>query len=162
MQIQKLILDTTYILPLFGINIKDLARINEGIKLIWKGGIREFEVYLPTICLIEVLFKLISEYRKTNDSTILNRYPLAIPTIITSQNVKLFDPHLNSTASQIAIIIRHNGHVDMMDCLIAASASALNGIFLTEDNNLKNKLKSIPETKLLPIWSWSEIVNKII
>lgn len=162
MQIQRLILDTTYILPLFGIKIKDLAGINEGIKLIWKNGIKDFEVYLPTICLIEVLYKLINEYKKTNDFKILKRYPVATPTVMTSQIVSLFDPHLNSIASQIAIIIRHNGHLDIMDCLIAASAAALNGILLTEDKNLKNILQNIPETKLLPIWSWSEIVTKLI
>jgi len=161
-QVQRLILDTTYILPLFGIKIKDLAGINEGIKLIWKKGIRDFEVYLPTICLIEVLYKLISEYRKTNDFKILKRYPMAVPTIMTSQNVNLFDPQLNSIASQIAIIIRHSSHNDIMDCLIAASAAALNGILLTEDKDLKNKLQNIPETKLIPIFSWSEIVDKII
>lgn len=162
MQIQRLILDTTYILPLFGIKIKDLSRINEGIKVIWKKGIKEFDVYLPSICLIEVLYKLVSDYRKTNDIEILKRYPIATPTIMTSQNVNLFDPHLNSTASQIAVIIRHNGHFDIMDCLIAASAATLNGILLTEDNDLKKRLYHIPETRLLPIWSWSEIVDKII
>lgn len=162
MQIQRLILDTTYILPLFGIKIKDLSRINEGIKLIWKKGLKEFDVYLPSICLIEVLYKLVSDYKKTNDIEILKRYPIATPTIMTSQNVNLFDPHLNSTASQIAVIIRHHGHFDIMDCLIAASAATLNGILLTEDNDLKRRLSHIPETKLLSIWSWSEIVDKII
>jgi predicted nucleic acid-binding protein len=49
-----------------------------------------------------------------------------------------------------------------MDCLIAASAAALNGILLTEDNDLKNRLQNIPETKLVPTWSWHELVNKII
>lgn len=52
MQIQRFILDTTYILLLFGIKIKDLARINEGIKPIWKKRIKDFKIYLPTICLI--------------------------------------------------------------------------------------------------------------
>ena len=75
MQIQRLILDTTYILPLFGIKIKDLSRINEGIKVIWKKGIKQFDVYLPSICLIEVLYKLVSDYRKTNDIEIFHNSP---------------------------------------------------------------------------------------
>ena len=162
MQIQRLIFDTTYILPLFGIKITDLSRINEGLKIIWEKGIKDFELYIPTICLIEVLYKLMSEYRNTNNYEILKRYPVAIPTIMTSQNVNFFDPHLNSTASQIALLIRHSGHIDIMDCLIAASAAALNGILLTEDNDLKNRLQNIPETKVVPTWSWNELVNKII
>lgn len=92
----------------------------------------------------------------------MKRCPVATPTVMTSQIVNLFDPHLNSIASQIAIIIRHNGHLDIMDCLIAASAAALNGILLTEDKDLKNKLQNIPETQLLPIWSWNDIVNNLI
>ena len=162
MKTQRLILDTSYILPLFGIKIKSLTKINEGLKLIWKEGIDDFEVYLPSICLIESLYKLIHEYKKNNDYKILKRYPLTIPTITTSQNVKIFNSYIDSTASQIAIKIRHAGHSDMMDCWIAASAAALNGILLTEDPLLKDILKRVSETKFLSIWSWKELIDVIL
>lgn len=162
MKTQRLILDTSFILPLFGIKLKSLTKINEGLKLIWGEGLDDFEVYLPSVCLIESLYKLIHEYKKNNNYKILKRYPLAIPTIITSQNVKIFNSYIDSTASQIAIKIRHSGHSDMMDCWIAASAAALNGILLTEDTLLIDILKSVPETKFLSIWSWKELIDVIL
>lgn len=162
MKTQRLILDTSFILPLFGIKLKSLTKINEGLKLIWGEGLDDFEVYLPSVCLIESLYKLIHEYKKNNNYNILKRYPLTIPTIITSQNVKIFNSYIDSTASQIAIKIRHSGHSDMMDCWIAASAAALNGILLTEDTLLIDILKSVPETKFLSIWSWKELIDVIL
>ena len=57
MKTQRLILDTSFILPLFGIKLKSLTKINEGLKLIWKEGLDDFEVYLPSVCLIESLYK---------------------------------------------------------------------------------------------------------
>ena len=44
MQIQKLVLDTTYILPLFGIKITDLSKLNEGIKTIWEKNFSQIHI----------------------------------------------------------------------------------------------------------------------
>ena len=54
----------------------------------------------------------------------------------------------------IASIIRHSGHPDIMDCWISATAVALNGMLLSEDDELKKKLKDIPETKDIVVTSW--------
>lgn len=155
--INSIILDTTYVLPLFGIKIKLSLKFEEQIKILWKNGINEYKVFLPSVCLIETVFKLLNEYRKKNDFNILDRYQLILPTILNSP-IDMFNPELNSKASLIASIIRHSGHMDFMDCWIAGAAVALEGILLTEDKDLEKVLRTIPETKTVTIWSWNKLI----
>ena len=158
--INSLVLDTTYVLPLFGIRFDFSQDFQEEIKLLWKKGIEGFKIYLPSTCLIETVFKLLSEYRKNKDFSILERYQLILPTVLNSP-INIFNPELNTKASLIASIIRHSGHSDFMDCWIAGATAALNGILLTEDTELERILKIIPETKSVIIWSWNTLVNEI-
>ncbi|KKN22060.1 hypothetical protein LCGC14_0918960 [marine sediment metagenome] len=159
MNIKPLIIDTTYILPLFGIKIIELSNFKKISKVLWSDGLKGYSLYLPSICLMEVMFKLTGENRKSNDVNILNRYVIALPSILSSKSVKIFNPLLNPEASRIAINIRHAGHTDLMDCLIAASAVALKGIFLTEDNKLSKAIKIIPENKDIAIWTWEDLIK---
>jgi len=159
MSIKSLVLDTTYILPLFGIIIKDLHDFKQISKQLWSKGLKGHKIYLPTTCLIEVIYKLNGEYRKSNDVNILNRYSIALPSILSSKVVELFNPLLNPEANRFAISIRHASHTDLMDCLIAGTAAALDGILLSEDIELKKKLKKIPETKDLTVLSWVDLLK---
>lgn len=159
MKIKPLILDTTYILPLFGIKIIDLVDFKKISNQLWKHGLKGYQLYLPSICLIEVMFKLNGEYRKKNDINILNRYSIALPSIISSKSIELFNPLLNPEANRISISIRHAGHKDVLDCLIGASAAALKGILLSEDIELRKIMKALPETKDIPIWFWKDLIQ---
>ena len=158
---KNLVLDTTYILPLFGIDIIITPNFKNELKILWKNGIPGFKIFLPSVCLIETMYKLNREYRNKKDVTILKRYPQILPTIITSKVVEIEHPQLNPTASKIAIVIRHENLTDLMDCWIAASAVALKGILLTEDKDLKEILKKIPETKSIITWSWKDLQKNI-
>ena len=160
MNIKPLILDTTYILPLFGISIIELSDYKRISKLLWSKGLKGYNLYIPSVCLMEVLFKLNGEYRKNKDKNILNRYSITLPSILSSKYFQIFNPLLNPEANRISINIRHAGHTDLMDCLIAATATALKGILLSEDNELSKILKIIPETKDIPIWSWKDFIKK--
>ncbi|MHA1489884.1 MAG: hypothetical protein ACTSRI_09530 [Promethearchaeota archaeon] len=100
--IKPIILDTTYILPIFGIEIIDLNDYKNISKKIWSEGIKGYHIFLPSTCLIEVLYKLTSEYRKSKDITILNRFPTTIPSIESSKTVQLYNPLLYFEASKIA------------------------------------------------------------
>ena len=157
--IKPLILDTTYILPLFGIKIIELSNFKYISKELWSNGLKGYDLYLPSICLMEVMFKLTAEYRKSNNVNILNRYTIALPSILSSKSIQIFNPLLNAETNRISINIRHAGHNDFMDCLIAASATALKGIFLSEDIKLRKIMKIIPETKDIPIWSWKDLIK---
>ena len=157
---KSLILDTTFILPLFGIKIKMDNNFERDLKQVWKNEIKGYNAYLPSICLIETNFKLLNEYKKTNDFSILDRYQKILPTLL-NLPINIFNCELNPKASMIASLIRHSGHHDFMDCWIAATAVALNGVFLSEDIELKNILKKIPETKNLKVTSWDDFKTKI-
>jgi len=160
MNTKSLILDTTFILPLFGIKIKMDDDFESDLKQVWKNEIKGYVVYLPSICLIETIFKLLNVYKKTNDFSVLDRYQKILPTLLNCP-INIFNCELNPKASRIASIIRHFGHPDFMDCWIAATAVALNGVFLSEDLELKNILKKIPETKDLVVSSWDDFKMKI-
>lgn len=159
MSIKPLILDTTYILPLFGIKILELSNFKKIAKQLWSNGLKGYDLYLPSICLMEAMFKLNGEYRKSKDVNILNRYTITLPSILSSKSIQIFNPLLNPEANRIAFNIRHAGHPDLIDCLIAASATALKGIFLSEDIELRKIMKVIPETKDVPIWSWKNLIK---
>ncbi|MHA1652134.1 MAG: PIN domain-containing protein [Candidatus Helarchaeota archaeon] len=158
--INSIVLDTTYVLPLFGIKIDLSHKFRDELKEIWKNGIKGYNVYLPSICLIETSFRLFSEYRKKNDFSILERYHLILPTVLNSP-IKIFNSELNPKASLIASIIRDAGHSDFMDCWIAGTAATLQGILVTEDKELGKVLKTIPETKSVIVWSWNILMKKI-
>lgn len=159
MNIKPLVLDTTYILPLFGIKIIELSNYKKISEKLLKNGIEGYKLYLPSICLLEVMFKLNGEYRKSKDVNILNRYSVALPSILTSKSIEILYPLLDPEVNRISIHIRHAGHIDLMDCLIAASATSLKGILLSEDVELSKTLKVIPETKDVPIWSWDDLIS---
>jgi hypothetical protein len=153
---KNIILDTTYVLPLFGIDISlNKSSINE-IKELWKHGLKDCSIYIPYACLIEVIFKLNREFRHKPDINILNRYSLIFPTIQTSSIVKMFDCFMDVTTSQTATKIREKGHDDVMDCWIASSAVTLQGTLISEDDTLKKILDQIPEFTNIPILSWVE------
>ncbi|MHA1264641.1 MAG: PIN domain-containing protein [Candidatus Helarchaeota archaeon] len=156
---KSIVLDTTYVLPLFGIKIIQARGFQDFIKKLWKKGITGYNVYLPTTCLIETVFKLLSEYKTKGDISILQRYQLILPTVLNSP-IKIFNPELNPKASLIASIIRHSGHSDFFDCWIAGTAAVLKGVLLTEDKELETILKQIPETKSMKVRSWNALVRE--
>lgn len=159
--IKPLILDTTFILPLFGIKLDLNQDFEEKCQVLWNNEVKGFKVYLPSVCLIETMYKLISEYKKQKKYNIIDRYQKILPTII-DLPIEVYNCEINPKASMVATQIRHNGHKDIMDCWIAGTASALKGILLTEDKELKSKLKQISETKNVIIWNWNDYLKQIL
>ena len=120
-----IILDTTYVLPLFGIDIKNLESHKDELEVLWNSGIPNYRLILPSVCIIEVMYKLNREYSKIKNIDTLNRYPTILPTVITSKVVSVFEPYRNINVSQITNKLRHAGHTDLMDCWILATAIGL-------------------------------------
>lgn len=157
---KSIILDTTYVLPLFGIKIQLSKSFQDELKLLWQTGLKGYKVYLPSMCLIEVMFKLLSEYRVQEDFSILERYHLILPTVLNSP-INVFTSELNPKASLTASIIRSSGYLDFIDCWIAGTAVSLRGILITEDKELNQILNEIPETKSTLVWSWNTLMTNI-
>ncbi len=150
----SLLLDTTYVLPLFGINIDLNSDFREEIRQLWKKGVKNYKIYLSSASIIESVYKLNREYRNSEDPEALNRYHIVLPTIIRSKIVKIIDPFLNPIIAENSMKIREFGHKDLMDCWIVASAIQINAIFLTEDKELRTLLNKYPELKINKIFDW--------
>jgi len=161
---RPLVLDTTYVLPLFGIDVKELSssdRDSEEFETVWNHGIPGFDLILPTTSLMEVVFKMNGEYRKQQDGTILERYGIGIPTIKESRIVQLFEPLTSPACATIASKVRFAGHEDVLDCLIASCAIAKKGVFLTEDDDL---VKVLVENQFLnkdACVKWAKIASLV-
>nr|MDO8083551.1 PIN domain-containing protein [Candidatus Sigynarchaeum springense]MDO8117855.1 PIN domain-containing protein [Candidatus Sigynarchaeota archaeon] len=134
-----LVLDTTYALPLFGIDVEELASSKSGenpLERLWSRGIPGFDLVLPTTCLLEILFKLNREYKKQQDASILARYEIGFPTVKESKVVRLLDPLTSPACVAMVSKVRLAGHEDLLDCLIASCAISKKGVLLTEDDDL--------------------------
>jgi hypothetical protein len=157
-----LVLDTTFVLPLFGIDVKELSssdRDSKKFETLWNHGIPGFDLILPTTSLMEVVFKLNGEYRKQQDGTILERYGIGIPTVKESRIVQLFEPLTSPACATIASKVRLAGHEDVLDCLIASCAIVKKGVFLTEDDDL---VKVLVENQFLNKYAcvkWTKIAS---
>ncbi len=156
-----LVLDTTYILPLFGIKPQISPSFLGEVKDLWSSGLPGFNIYTPSVCLIEVAYKLNQEYRSSKKHEVLERYPLILPTVSTSTHVTLFHPQTDQNASHLAMKIRDAGHSDLMDCWIAGTASSLKGILITEDVALQKLLSTIPELSGIPCWNWKKLQENL-
>lgn len=161
MDSKRIILDTTYLLPVFGIEIdKSEEEINQ-IKKMWIHGLVGFDLYVSSISIIEIVYKLNSMFRNQNRNEILDRYPLVLGSILNNPNFHIFYSETDLLASEMAITIRKMGHNDLLDAWIAGSAYALDGIFLTEERVLLKILKQISEFKSDLIWDWTKLQKEL-
>ena len=146
---ERLILDTTYILPLFGVDIGGIS--NSQIEHLWTQGVENAKIIISDISLLEVMYKLQSDYRKKKEKSILQRYTQVLPTLLDIDFLSIYNTKLYVGAVDYANEIRTHGHNDYLDCLIAGTAMNLNAIFITEDETLnkivKDKFKENIEIK---------------
>ena len=105
---KALVLDTTYILPLFGIDVSLDGISPRKMKKIIEGSSNNFLIRLPEICLMEVNYKLNSIYRKTGNEEVLDRYSIALPTILNSKSGPLLvlvgEPPFECNRIELSII----------------------------------------------------------
>ena len=153
-----ILLDTTYILPLFGIDLGE--KIGKEIREFFKEGYRGDKIYLSECSLLEVLYKLNREYRKQGKSSILDRYTLVVPSVLNFDFLTLVNSKLDSQIIENANVLRRSGHADFLDCIIAGTALKLGSTLVTEDKELINKLKQVEEFTSLKTLSWKKYWGK--
>ena len=156
------VLDTTYVLPLFGILIDKKTIRAEDIAHLWRDGTERFSLVLPTPCLLEVVYKLNRLYRKEAKPEILVRYTAVLPSVITNEHVSIFDPYQDIQASRLAFNLREKGHTDLNDCFIAGVAMKLGGILVTEDEALSKAVRPFTTTNRLEVLDWEAFFGKIL
>ncbi len=141
-RIRAIVLDTSYLLPFFGIKVENLdpVDVRRVIELSKRLGI---EIIYPRIMVLELLAKLFREAEKHS----LRSLPLVVKeklrSLLLSGEMILED--LAPEHIDIIERLRLAGFRDLFDCVAYAVAKMRRSIFMTMDRAFKQFLLSIGE-----------------
>ena len=148
----KILIDTTYLLPLFGIEIEKFSLQNMQYLLEVDAEV----IYNP-ISLIEikwVILKLTKKNKKTLKQ-MRETYNETLEYLTTTDEIKQ-TPLITPEISQLEDKLNDHGIKDCFDRIITATAKIYADIFLTEDKKLVQQVKTIKEFEDLTITSWQQ------
>ncbi len=133
----RILLDSTYLLPTFGIEVKELS--DEDLRamreLLLKG---EAEFFCSSITWIELIGKVHREAERAGiDAT--ERFREAAKSLMESGYYRWISPSVEDI--MIAFKLRKLGHRDIIDNLLYAASITKNMILMTMDRELKEFLK---------------------
>ncbi|MHA1676286.1 MAG: hypothetical protein ACTSU6_03825 [Candidatus Njordarchaeales archaeon] len=132
----KVLLDTTYLLPTFGISVEGLTE-KHLIELRQLRLKKHVEYYCIDIIWIELLGKIYKEQKKRRKN--IDAYlDLSIKALKSTDFYKWIT--VPPDALILAFKIRKLGHKDQIDNVLYATAKVNNMIFLTMDNEFKTFL----------------------
>ncbi len=134
----QILLDTTYLLPSFGIRVKELT-INDLIKLRELFSKPFVEVYYSPIVWIEILGKISRELLRTGVKETPGTISLAFKSIIETRYYKPIMP--SPSDLELALKLRLMGHRDNIDNILYAIAYNRDMILMSMDYTLKQFLK---------------------
>jgi len=147
--LNKILLDTSYLLPIFGIDV-DIR----GLKENFSDVLRKFEVYYNPISLIEAKFIILRLLKDGID--LLKDYRIGLNCILTEETLKP-TPFTNSEIEEIADkLLIEKGINDYFDRMIYATAVTLKLILITEDRKLLDLANSY-DLKPPNAYSWKDI-----
>ncbi len=132
----KVLLDSTYILPSFGIEVKglsdeEIAKLREAML---KGTIK---FYCSTVSWVEVIGKVYRESKRLG-LNVEETVDIAVKSLLKSGFYEWITPSLK--AIRLAFKLRKLGHVDNIDNLLYATSITSNLIFLTMNDDFKRFL----------------------
>ncbi len=132
----KVLLDSTYLLPTFGVSVRGLS--DEDIETLRILGRTKVRYYCLSVVWVEILGKIHREALKKGISLdgIINA---AIESLLSSGFYEWISPSLN--AVKIAYELRLRGHRDIIDNLLYGTAISEHMIFLTMDMTFIDFLK---------------------
>ncbi|WP_457549613.1 PIN domain-containing protein [Archaeoglobus sp.] len=149
----KILLDTSYLLPLFGIDVE-----LDGLKENFPNVLKKFEVYYSPISLIEVKFIVL---RLLKDGiNLLEDYRIGIDSILAEDLLKPTPP-TNSEIEEVADrLLIDKGLKDYFDRMIYATAVVFKLALVTEDRKL-TELASNCTLKPPVVYSWKNLQSKL-
>ena len=157
MKADKILLDTTYLLPFFEIETDRFSK--KDLELLLESDI---ELFYNPVSLIEIKWVLIRITKR--DKRKLKRlreiYSESIDYLLYNEEIK---PTilLNGRISQLEDILYDAGIKDYFDRIITATAKVFTGKLLTEDEDLAKILKSIKEFMDLEVLNWQQLIKNI-
>src|SRR5271157_4075144 len=155
------LLDTTYILPFFGIQV-NVPRLEEFLEKLKSPDTSMEHNYIISACsLIEAKWKAIRMYIQSQDATYLDYANIALESFKTNRYFEIVESWYNIEACKYADELLIHGHKDYIDCWIAGTAREKGATLVTEDGNLKDFVANISEWKNFKIYSWQEFLAEI-
>ena len=139
----KIFLDTSYLLPLFGVDI-ELTKDDEK-KLL--TIIENFNPSINSLSLLEIKWKILHFSKK--NKLLLERYHNVLQFVTLSGKFKIvhfYDFRIDHIATKL-----YEFHNDYIDCSILAAALENADILLTEDTKIKQLGQIIKERNFLSI-----------
>lgn len=133
----KVLLDSTYLLPTFGIDVEGIS--NRDLEAMRKLGYSKVKYYCLSVVWVEIIGKVFKESLKRNiklDSII----DVAVDSLMRSRFYQWIDPP--PEAIILAYKMRKEGHGDIIDNLLYGTAIVQKMIFLTMDKTLIDFLRS--------------------
>jgi len=149
------LLDSTYLMPFFGINV-DIPNIKTDMAKILSQGSEK--LFVTSCSLIEAKWKAIRNYLKSGDKSYLERANEAFDSFHQNRYIKLIDAWFIIDASKWADQLLIEGHQDYMDCWIAGTAMARNLVLVSEDQPLYELIKRVKSWKSFTCITWKEFV----
>jgi len=134
--VPSILLDSTYLLPSFGIEVKGLS--DKHIRLLREAwSKRAVRFYCLSVVWVEVIGKVCRQARKTGIE-VSNMVDTAVKSLADSGVYEWIEPLPD--AVKLAFKLRLAGHKDIIDNLLYATSIVRDMILLTMDKQLKNFL----------------------
>ncbi len=133
----RILLDSSYILPAFGIAVKGISR-EDLLKLEQLRVEGTVQYYYSPIIWIEIVPKVLKEYSARRIAIDTKMFEQAI--LVLEDSAKRVDP--GSVALEIAVKLRILGHRDMIDNILYGIAIENNLLFLTMDKAFREFLQN--------------------
>ena len=153
------LLDTTYILPYFGIAVK-IPDIHETLRDLQLNH-ADF-VKISSCSLIEGKWKAISLSKKEKNLLYLERANKALLAFGAGNYFSIINSWFIPDASFYADEILKAGHNDYMDCWIAGTAKALNLKMVSQETVLPEVIESLSQWNDFHIYKWDEFIQEIM
>ncbi len=136
MQRRKAVIDTTYLLPFFGIKVqgleaRDVARLREELGA---------DIYYPILLLPELAAKIAKEMMKQGLREVPEPASEALIALLLEVDVGLIQPRIEHIKT--AIKLKALGHPDIFDCILYATALHEDAILVTRDRKLVEFLET--------------------
>jgi len=150
------LLDSTYIMPFFGINVNIPNIKNDLTRLLFKVS---GKIFVTSCSLIEAKWKAIRNYFKSGDKQYLERANSAFESFQQNKYITLLNAWFVRDASKWADQLLIEGHQDYFDCWIAGTAMAQNLVLISEDKPLFQIIKRLKAWKSFNCISWTDFIN---
>ncbi len=154
----KLLLDTTYLLPIFGVSVK-----LKDYNVLFPRLINKYSILYNPVSLVEAKWIItgLSRRKPSIREVLLNRFREGLRAILGDERFSQ-TALTNDEVEEIAdeLLLRY-GVNDYFDRIIYATAVHYNIMLLTEDKELHNLLENKDAPKPRGVIRWDDIIKRL-